>query len=147
MRSATIIRAALLAALLAGSAGTAMAQEAGAPDAAVSIAPEAPIAPWYQEFTQNEDRFDLSGYAIDQSGPSVEWDVDENWGVSLGFRSGSNASNEDLNGVSAGAYFKLSPRLRVGGELGYRSGQDNLAGLRTPETASPQIKLESAFRF
>ncbi len=151
MRTVTIIRAAILAASLTGLAGAVHAQEAVdtdavAPDTAVSVAPQGPVAPWYQEFTDSERRFDLSGAPLDPGGATVEFDAGSNWGLSLGFEGGARR-DEDLDGVSAGAFYRLTPRMRVGGELGYRARQNDPAGLRPDEVGAPQVKLQSAFSF
>src|SRR5690606_9712335 len=132
MRCATIIRAAGLAVAIAGFAGAASAQDAEATagivesvggDIGVSVAPAAPIAPWYQSYTQGGNRFDLSGFSLDRDQSSVEIEGGSNWGLSLGFESAPSSGSraENVDGLSAGAYFKVSPRVRVGGELGYRS--------------------------
>lgn len=158
MRIGTLIQAAALAVSLAGFAGAASAQDADTagvvesvgPDAAVAVAPPAPVAPWYQSFTQSRDRFDLSGFAPDRSGSTVEIEGGSNWGLSLGFESAPAAStrNGNVDGLSAGAYFKVSPRMRVGGELGYRSQAGDPSSLRpNGEVGSSEVKLESAFRF
>jgi opacity protein-like surface antigen len=159
MRYGTIICAAGLAAALAGFAGAASAQDAEVTaeivesvgvESAVSVAPPAPVAPWYQSFTQGGNRFDLSGFALDRGQSSVEIEGGSNWGLSLGFESAPNPGTraENVDGLSAGAYFKVSPRVRVGGELGYRSQSPNPAGLRpNGEVGSSEVKVESAFRF
>lgn len=158
MRRGSIILAAAFAVMLAGVAGAAAAQDADtaevaesmAPEAAVSVAPPAPVAPWYQSFTQEGDRFDLSGFGRDRGQSTVEIEGGSNWGLSLGFESAPAASarNGNVDGLSAGAYFKVSPRIRVGGELGYRSETGDPSSLRpNDEIGSSEVKLESAFRF
>ena len=161
MRTHRIIRLAVISALATGAlAGGVFAQdtpdsdrneavEAAAP-ALVPTTPAAPIAPWYQAFTQGGNRLDLSGLPLASERSSVEIDAGSNWGVSLGFdrSSAPSARNESVDGLSAGAFFKVTPRMRVGGELGYRSQQSDPSGLRpNDEIGSSQVKLESAFRF
>lgn len=156
MRTRVIIRSAVFAAAIAGFAGGAFAQGAEAADslapegAGVAVAPISPVAPWYQEYTQDGARFDLSGFPLDRGETTVDIAAGSDWGVSLGFESSASPSsrNENVDGLSAGAYFKLTPRMRVGGELGYRSLTADPSRLRpNAETGSSQIKLESAFRF
>lgn len=151
----TSIRAALIAAAVAGLAGAASAQDAAAvvEDAAgeaPAALPAAPVAPWYQRFTQETERFDLGGTPVDRSGPTLEFDVTGDIGLSLGFERGSgvDARREPLDGLNAGAFFKVSPRMRVGGSLGYRAESGNPASLRPEDQpGASQVKLESAFRF
>jgi hypothetical protein len=54
----------------------------------------------------------------------------------------------DWGDVEAGAYYRLSPRLRVGAAAGLATPEQDPA--RAPETdrrAQPRVRLESIFRF
>ena len=61
---------------------------------------------------------------------------------------GKNASrDQQWRDVEAGAYYRLSPSLRVGGSVGL-SG-DAAAARRVPdgEKPAPRVRLETTFRF
>lgn len=153
MRILPFIRMAALAAAAAGFAGAAAAQDMSILEEtaeASSVAPAAPVVPWYQQFTQDADRYDLTGAPLDRSGPTLEFDVGGNIGLSLGFERGVSLDQrlDNVDGVNAGAFFKVSPRIRVGGELGYRAESGSSATLQPSDrSGASQIKLESAFRF
>ncbi len=150
MRKLRSIRAAVFAAALAVSGGAmsggVWAQEA---PALRDSAPATSVLPWYQEYVQSGGRFDLNSVPLDRSGSTVEWDTGANWGVMFGLDGvpGRRFERDTVDGVSAGAFFRVSPRVRVGGELGFRPNLGEAGTLRPAEPGSSQIKLESAFRF
>jgi hypothetical protein len=54
----------------------------------------------------------------------------------------------DLNNVQAGAYYKLTPTLRVGGVVSL--GDPSSLTTRpdgTPQAPAPRVRLETAFKF
>ena len=81
---------------------------------------------------------------------SFEWDSTKSrWGLKLDLdQPGPRDREMDLNNVQAGAYYKLTPSLRVGGAVTL-GGQTNLAPRPdgTPQAPAPKVRLETAFKF
>jgi hypothetical protein len=68
------------------------------------------------------------------------------WGLKLGLQSpvGREADAKDLE---AGAYFKVTPSLRVGGALGLASERDNPVRRNGEKDEAPRVRLETTFKF
>ncbi len=77
----------------------------------------------------------------------LRWNQNGRWG--LDFNLNQPVGRETAWGdVEAGAYYRLSPRLRVGAAAGLATPEQDPA--RAPETdrrAQPRVRLESIFRF
>ncbi len=77
----------------------------------------------------------------------LRWNENGRWG--LDFNLNQPVGREaDWGDVEAGAYYRLSPRLRVGAAAGLATPEQDPA--RAPETdrrAQPRVRLESIFRF
>jgi hypothetical protein len=79
---------------------------------------------------------------------SLKWDARKGrWGVTLNLDQ-PDARPSSLNDVQAGAYYHITPSLRVGGAVAL--GDEQL----TPgpkkigsEEAQPRVRLESSFKF
>jgi hypothetical protein len=79
---------------------------------------------------------------------SLKWDARKGrWGVTLNMDQ-SDARPSSLNDVQAGAYYHITPSLRVGGAVAL--GDEQL----TPgpkkigsEESQPRVRLESSFKF
>lgn len=78
---------------------------------------------------------------------SLRWIDGGRWG--LDFNLGQPVGREaDWGDVEAGAYYRLSPRLRLGASAGLATPRPDPA--RAPETdsrAQPRVRLESIFKF
>lgn len=139
-----------VALVLLGGAGSAMAQEtAGAEHEVAEPADNratGPVLPWYRNFTQSSDTVDATGQSLREPAGELEWLTGDRWGLSFGLDSREDDFRTGLDGVRAGAFFRLTPRIRVGGELGYVAPDDSPV-LNLQEEESPQVKVESAFRF
>ena len=79
---------------------------------------------------------------------TFEWDSSKSrWGLRLDLdQPGPREMN--LNNVQAGAYYKLTPSLRVGGvvSLGDPSSIAPRADV-PPQAPAPRVRLETAFKF
>lgn len=145
------ISSAALAATLFGAAGVAHAQENEESAAVVAVedtaaSPDSGL-PWYQNFTQDSDAYDVTGRALRGSGSEVIWSTGSRWDFRFGLDSREAIDAEQrLDGVRAGAFFSITPRMRVGGELGYVSRDENPI-LNQREEDAPQVKVETALRF
>lgn len=77
----------------------------------------------------------------------LRWNESGRWG--LDFNLNQPVGREtDWGDVEAGAYYRLSPRLRVGAAAGLSSPERDPA--RAPETdrrAQPRVRLETIFKF
>lgn len=69
------------------------------------------------------------------------------WGLKLDLDQPTNREM-DLQDIRAGAFFKLTPSLRVGGAVSL--GDQNAKALirkNEPPEAAPRVRLETAFKF
>lgn len=77
----------------------------------------------------------------------LRWNENGRWG--LDFNLNQPVGREaDWGDVEAGAYYRLSPRLRVGAAAGLsRPEQDPARAAESDRRAQPRVRLESIFRF
>lgn len=81
------------------------------------------------------------------SGTTVTWDASKGrFGFTLNVRQ-PNERPSTFNDVKAGAYYRITPSLRVGGSVAF--GPQDLAphGNRALPADQPKVRLETAFRF
>jgi hypothetical protein len=78
----------------------------------------------------------------------LHWDQKGHW--SLRLESSQPSFGRDLQGrdVQAGAYYHISPSLRVGGAVSFSNGpaQTDRTDL-PPQEQAPRVKLETNFKF
>lgn len=105
--------------------------------------PVASALPWYERFT------------IAAAEPQILWNrsedfevtAGERWGVTLAYSQGvRDPQTFDLQDFSAGAFFELTERVRLGGELRFTSPEAEIFGEPTEER-TPEVRFESAFKF
>lgn len=79
---------------------------------------------------------------------SLKWDAAKGrWGVTLNLDE-PNARPSTLNDVQAGAYYRVTPSLRVGGAVALGEEQVNPASSRRgANDGQPRVRLETAFKF
>ncbi|MFN3512436.1 MAG: NtrZ family periplasmic regulatory protein [Phenylobacterium sp.] len=85
--------------------------------------------------------------ANSQGGKSLKWDTRKGrWGVSLNV---DQRTERDMqwNDVQAGAYFRVTPSLQVGGAvaLGEKDGPPYKKA--EPQESAPRVRLETNFKF
>jgi hypothetical protein len=69
------------------------------------------------------------------------------WGLTLNMDQ-PNSREMQLNDVQAGAYFRITPSLRVGGAVALGEKTPLPAYRKTqPEEGQPRVRLETAFKF
>jgi len=137
--STRFLTAATAALVLSGSAT--MAHAESKPHAAPTVA-----------FTVKSD-FSNSNL-IGQYGPqapkkSLQWDAQKGrWGLKLDLDQSADRDMQ-LNDVQAGAYFKVTPSLRVGGAVALGETDPALAARKNQvqQEPAPRVKLETAFKF
>jgi hypothetical protein len=83
--------------------------------------------------------------AAAQGGKSLKLDTRKGrWGVTLGLEQQAERGVE-LKDVQAGAYFRVTPSLRVGGAVAL--GDDDSYRKVEPKGPAPRVRLETAFKF
>lgn len=108
----------------------------------VRLAP-APVAP---NFISANDGQDLSKpWSVPTPHKTLQLDSKGRWGVRLDMEQPTGRSS-DWKDVEAGAYLRLTPRLRVGGSVGLGDKFSNPQRF-TPDDTSPRVHLETAFKF
>jgi hypothetical protein len=78
----------------------------------------------------------------------LKWDAAKgHWGVILNLQQPDTRATT-LNDIQAGAYYKITPALRVGGAVAF-GDQQVLPGPKpnTPDTSQPRVQLETKFKF
>lgn len=68
------------------------------------------------------------------------------WGVSLNLDQ-AETRDVQLNDVQAGAYFRITPSLRVGGAVALGDKEQPQYRRSEPVPGQPRVRLETAFKF
>lgn len=115
-------------------------------------------SPWYERFTAGSEVDTGVNSWLPRAEPKANVRISprSRWGMSFGLQEQPQRPTDNRNGqVSAGAFYDVSPKIRVGtavvipdgsvsvGKNGLRTSEQQL---RNPRTA-PSVKVESAFRF
>jgi hypothetical protein len=79
---------------------------------------------------------------------SLQWDARRGrWGLTFNMDQ-PNSRDMQLNDVQAGAYFRITPSLRIGGAVALGENERPPAFKQTqPMPAQPRVRLETAFKF
>jgi len=97
--------------------------------------------------------FNLTGIATEsnaaqrQQSKIYQWSVKGRWGLKLDVNQ-DEARPSGWNDVDAGAFYKVSPSVRVGGTVGFGEKTKSLQP-RDPnaDNAQPRVRLETTFKF
>jgi hypothetical protein len=125
-----------------GAAQAAPATSAASPGSAASAQSAAtkPI-----DFTVHAD----TSSPISTGTQVLKWDyaAKGRWGVTLNLQQ-PDTRQTTLNDIQAGAYYKITPALRVGGAFAF-GDQQPIQGPKpnTPDTGQPRVQLETKFKF
>ena len=79
---------------------------------------------------------------------TLKWDAAKGrWGVTFNLQQ-PDARATTLNDIQAGAYYKITPALRVGGAVAFGE-QQVMAGPKpnAAEASQPRVQLETKFKF
>jgi hypothetical protein len=82
------------------------------------------------------------------NGQVLKWDARKgHWGLTLNLQQ-LDTRETNWNDVQAGAYYKVTPQLRVGGAVAI-GDQQVVPSARKPDPAdgAPRVRLETAFKF
>lgn len=136
MRTKVAIMAVIGTLALAGTATHASAQSARSPQVGLAQAVNQPVS------TATE-----RAATVQPQRRGLRWNESGRWG--LNFNLNQPVGREyDLGDVEAGAYYRLSPRLRVGAAAQLATPERDPA--RAQETArgsQPRVRLETIFKF
>jgi len=82
-----------------------------------------------------------------QAGKTVKFDTRKGrWGLTLNLEQ-PDSRDMQWNDVQAGAYFRVTPSLRVGGAVALGDEQSPSFKKTEPTPAAPRVRLETAFKF
>jgi hypothetical protein len=95
------------------------------------------------EFNPQDNRFGPQG-----ARKSLQWDAEHGrWTLKLDLDQPVGRATQ-WNDVQAGAYFRVTPQLRVGGAVGIGGDPENpINKSQTQPQATPRVRLETAFKF
>ena len=82
-------------------------------------------------------------------GTSLTWDARKGrWGMTFNVEA-PQTREPDWTDVKAGAYYRVSPSLRIGGavSMGDQDGQPEALRKIVPQQPAPRVRLETAFKF
>lgn len=89
---------------------------------------------------------DLNQWGPQQTHKALQWDNRKGrWGLKLDYDQ-STIRDMGWNDVQAGAYYKVTPSLRVGGAVSMTTPQQNISP-NVQQDKAPGVKLESSFKF
>jgi hypothetical protein len=79
---------------------------------------------------------------------TMKWDAAKGrWGVTVNLQQ-PDSRQTTLNDIQAGAYYKITPSLRVGGAVAF--GEQNIVPgpkPNTPDNTQPRVQFETKFKF
>lgn len=135
--------------LVTALAFPAMGQEAMPSVPAPSISETEQAQPdWFQQFTLSTNDIESTAWQAEPSQSfSLAWVKGDRWSVSVDLTSRDERSPLPREEMSAGADFRITSRLSVGGEL--RIGADELDPTTSwqDQQIEAGIRLRSAFKF
>jgi hypothetical protein len=128
---------------------------ASARDTRVGPVPQTPLAPWYERFTFGSELRDGANAWVPrgETRKSAIVDSRSRWGVTFGVSQEPRAdlplrAGQSTSSASAGAFFQISPKFRVGGTVTIPDEQLGVSVRRDEKKPrEPGVKVESAFRF
>jgi len=79
---------------------------------------------------------------------TLEWDAKKaRWGVKLGVEQHSDRDVQ-LKDVQPGLYYRITPRLHIGGAVSLAPDQlESSQRLTDPQMPAPRVRLETTFKF
>jgi len=81
------------------------------------------------------------------TGGTIEWDSRKGrWGLKLGMEQHTDRLSE-WRDVQPGLYYKLTPRLHIGGAVSLTPNPTFNPRMIDPQGPSPRVRLETTFKF
>ncbi len=135
--------------LVFGLALPALGQESAHNMPAPSISETEQAEPdWFQQFTFSSNDVESPGWQTEPSQSfNLAWVKGERWSVSVDLTSRDVRSPLAREEVSAGADFRITPRLSIGGELRIGSDEIETTNQWQEQQIEAGIRLRSAFKF
>ena len=124
--------------ILSGMALTAHAADAPRGKATVTVTTE--LAPATEAFAKDQNQ-----WGAQSTRRSLQWDDKARWGVKLDLNQPARRDMQ-LKDIQAGAYYRLSPSLRVGGAVAL-GDSSQINRYSAPQDRAPRVRLETAFKF
>jgi hypothetical protein len=91
---------------------------------------------------------DRNQWAPQTTKKSFEWDAAKSrWGLKFDVEQQPTALGQDWKNVQAGAYFKVTPSLRVGAGVSLGDPQNPATSPTLQTPPPPRVHLETAFKF
>lgn len=91
--------------------------------------------------------FTVRSEALPQGGKTLKWGMQNGrWGVSLDLDQ-PTGRDVQLNDVQAGAFFSVTPSLRVGGAVALGEKEEPAFKKTQPTETTPRVRLETALKF
>ncbi len=114
--------------------------------AGVATMAHAETAKTVTDFTVRNDPTPTTANTV--AAKSLKWDARKGrWGVTLNLDQPSERDAQ-LNDIQAGAYFRLTPSLRIGGAVALGDTPATpLYKKSQPQDGAPRVRLETAFKF
>lgn len=92
-------------------------------------------------------RSETSAALSSQGNKSLKWDARKGrWGVSFNLDQRTER-DQQWNNVQAGAYFRVTPSLQVGGAVALGDKEQSVYKKTEPVDSAPRVRLETAFKF
>ncbi|MEO8811326.1 MAG: NtrZ family periplasmic regulatory protein [Caulobacteraceae bacterium] len=77
---------------------------------------------------------------------TLEWDARRGrWGLRLGVE--QHVGDTELQDLQPGVYYRITPRLHIGGGVSLVPGQMESQRLLEPQLPAPRVRLETTFKF
>lgn len=91
--------------------------------------------------------FTVRSEALPQGGKTLKWGLQNGrWGVTLDLDQ-PTGRDVQLNDVQAGAFYSVTPSLRVGGAVALGEKEEPAFKKTQPTDATPRVRLETALKF
>ena len=98
--------------------------------------------------TQNPNAFPPAGETLAPH-KSLQLDATGSWTLRLDVEQpvGQPVAAAGWKDVQAGAYFHITPSMRIGGSVGLGDRQGDLQKILPQDTSGPRVHLETKFKF
>jgi len=103
---------------------------------------------WFQQFTLSTDDVESTAWQSEPSQSfSLAWVKGDRWSVSVDLTSRDERSPLPREEMSAGADFRITSRISVGGELSIAADELDSSTFWQEQQIEAGIRLRSAFKF
>ena len=95
--------------------------------------------------SQNPNAFSVDGGGAPHK--SLQLDASGRWTLKLDMDTPVGQQTGGLKDMSAGAYFHITPSMRIGGTVGLGDRQGDVQGILPQDANAPRVHLETKFKF